>query len=161
MDQELEQLSLKLGERLAAKGLVLATAESCTGGWVAKALTDIAGSSGCFDRGFITYSNEAKQEMLGVARETLERHGAVSEPTVREMVLGALANSRADVAVAISGIAGPGGGSDEKPVGTICFAWGKGGEEPLAVTYLFEGDRDAVRRQAVITAMKGVIEIIG
>ncbi|MES9967635.1 MAG: nicotinamide-nucleotide amidohydrolase family protein, partial [Sedimenticola sp.] len=141
MDQELEQLSLKLGERLAAKGMVLATAESCTGGWVAKALTDIAGSSGCFDRGFITYSNEAKQEMLGVARETLERHGAVSEPTVREMVLGALANSRGDVAVAISGIAGPGGGSDEKPVGTICFAWGMGGEEPLAVTYLFEGDR--------------------
>ncbi|MES9869480.1 MAG: nicotinamide-nucleotide amidase [Sedimenticola sp.] len=161
MDQELEQLSLKLGERLAAKGLVMVTAESCTGGWVAKALTDIAGSSGCFDRGFITYSNEAKQEMLGVARETLERHGAVSEPTVREMVLGALANSRGDVAVAISGIAGPGGGSDEKPVGTICFAWGMGGEEPLAVTYLFEGDRDAVRRQAVITAMKGVLEIIG
>ncbi|MET0088205.1 MAG: nicotinamide-nucleotide amidase [Sedimenticola sp.] len=161
MDQELEQLSLKLGERLAAKGLVMVTAESCTGGWVAKALTDIAGSSGCFDRGFITYSNEAKQDMLGVARETLEHHGAVSEPTVREMVLGALANSRGDVAVAISGIAGPGGGSDEKPVGTVCLAWGMGGEEPLAVTYLFEGDRDAVRRQAVITAMKGVLEIIG
>ncbi|MES9936118.1 MAG: nicotinamide-nucleotide amidase [Sedimenticola sp.] len=157
----MEQLSLKLGERLAAKGLVMVTAESCTGGWVAKALTDIAGSSGCFDRGFITYSNEAKQDMLGVAHETLERHGAVSEPTVREMVLGALANSRGDVAVAISGIAGPGGGSDEKPVGTVCLAWGMGGEVPLIGTYLFKGDRDAVRRQAVIAAMKGVLEIIG
>ncbi|MES9845007.1 MAG: nicotinamide-nucleotide amidase [Candidatus Sedimenticola sp. 6PFRAG5] len=161
MDQELEQLAGRLGERLAAKGLVMAAAESCTGGWIAKAMTDIAGSSGCFDRGFVTYSNEAKQEMLGVTRSTLEKHGAVSEETVGEMVRGALVNSRASVAVAVSGIAGPGGGTAEKPVGTVCFAWGvEGGVSDIA-TYQFTGDREAVRRQAVISALNGVLKIIG
>ncbi|OOZ35878.1 nicotinamide-nucleotide amidase [Solemya velesiana gill symbiont] len=160
MDQELEQLARKLGEQLAAKGLVMTTAESCTGGWVAKALTDIAGSSGCFDRGFITYSNEAKQEMLGVSEDTLERHGAVSEETVREMTQGALDNSQANVAVSISGIAGPGGGTSEKPVGTVCLAWGRDNGELVIGTYSFKGDRDQVRRQAVITALNGVLKII-
>ncbi|MES9963404.1 MAG: nicotinamide-nucleotide amidase [Candidatus Sedimenticola sp. 20ELBAFRAG] len=161
MDQELEQLAGRLGERLAAKGLVMAAAESCTGGWIAKAMTDIAGSSGCFDRGFVTYSNEAKQEMLGVTRSTLEKHGAVSEETVGEMVRGALVNSRASVAVAVSGIAGPGGGTAEKPVGTVCFAWGVEGRVSDIATHQFTGDREAVRRQAVISALNGVLKIIG
>ncbi|MES9874805.1 MAG: nicotinamide-nucleotide amidase [Candidatus Sedimenticola sp. PURPLELP] len=161
MDRELEQLAGKLGERLAAKGLVMAAAESCTGGWIAKAMTDIAGSSGCFDRGFVTYSNEAKQEMLGVTRSTLEKHGAVSEETVGEMVRGALVNSRASVAVAVSGIAGPGGGTAEKPVGTVCFAWGLEGGVSAVATHQFTGDREAVRRQAVISALNGVLKIIG
>lgn len=124
MDAELAALSRRLGEALRACGWKLATAESCTGGWIAEAVTATAGSSDWFDRGFVTYSNDAKSEMLEVSPVTLVEHGAVSEATVREMVAGALAHSRADVAVAVSGIAGPTGGSAAKPVGTVCLGWG-------------------------------------
>src|SRR5213076_2596431 len=119
----MNELARKLGERLKAKGALLVTAESCTGGWVAQAATAIAGSSAWFERGFVTYSNAAKEEMLGVRRETLARHGAVSEPVAEEMALGALAHSHASFALAVTGVAGPSGGSAEKPVGTVCFAW--------------------------------------
>ncbi len=122
-DAEITALAVDLGARLAARRALCVTAESCTGGLVAGAITDVAGSSAWFDRGFVTYSNEAKMELLGVPAATLAQHGAVSEAIARAMAEGALARSRASVAVAITGIAGPGGGSPEKPVGTVCFAW--------------------------------------
>lgn len=155
---ELEALAARLGETLLARGEWLATAESCTGGWVAQCLTAIAGSSGWFERGFVTYSNAAKSEMLGVPETTLERHGAVSEATARAMAQGALERSRADWAVAITGIAGPSGGSAEKPLGTVCFAWAEkeGGCE--AQIRHFAGDREAVRAQSVRYALAGLIE---
>jgi nicotinamide-nucleotide amidase len=134
----------------------LATAESCTGGWVAKVMTDRAGSSSYLLAGIVTYSNDAKKELLGVADASLDAHGAVSEPVVREMVAGALTTTKADVAVAISGVAGPGGGSDDKPVGTVWFAWGHSPADTEAVVEYFSGDRDAVRRQAVLFALQGV-----
>src|SRR5512141_3179299 len=131
-------LATLVGARLRAKGLMLTTAESCTGGWVAQAVTAIAGSSDWFERGFVTYSDAAKQEMLGVSAATLAAHGAVSEQTAREMAAGAIAHSRAQVALAITGIAGPSGGSPQKPVGMVCFAWtGKGGV-PVAQTREFD-----------------------
>lgn len=123
LEAEIDRLSRELGEALQARGWFAATAESCTGGGVATAITDIAGSSGWFDRGFVTYTNEAKQQMLGVSIDSLLRHGAVSEAVVLEMARGGLARSDAGICVAISGIAGPGGGSDDKPVGTVWFAW--------------------------------------
>lgn len=147
-------------ELLSARGLRLATAESCTGGWVAKLMTDLPGSTAWFERGFVTYSNEAKQEMLGVAATTLERHGAVSEETVVEMAEGACRNSHADVALAISGIAGPGGAVPGKPVGTVCFAWLGRGWTTVVRSMLFEGDRDAVRSQAVELALSGLIDVL-
>ncbi|KLV06761.1 damage-inducible protein CinA [Photobacterium aquae] len=150
------ELATALGEQLARLQWVAATAESCTGGGVATAITDIAGSSAWFDRAFVTYSNEAKQEMLGVAAQTLDSHGAVSEAVVREMAAGALAHSRADISVAISGIAGPGGGSESKPVGTVWFAWADRHGWISAERYLFEGDRSAVRAQAVTVALEGM-----
>ncbi len=156
-DAELHALAVRLGDALHARHHRLATAESCTGGWVAKVLTDIPGSSGWFERGFVTYSNEAKEDMLGVPVEIIERHGAVSEETVRAMAEGALANSRADHAVAISGIAGPGGAVPGKPVGTVCFAWAGGGRPTAVRTEHFDGGREAVRRQAVAAAMAGVL----
>jgi nicotinamide-nucleotide amidase len=160
MDERLDALARRLGKRLAEKGIRMATAESCTGGWVAKVLTDIAGSSAWFERGFVTYSNAAKQEMLGVRKETLAAAGAVSEAVVKEMVHGGLANSRASLAVAISGIAGPGGGSEGKPVGMVWFAWGRPGEEPRTQVMVFDGDREAVRRQAVVAALQGALDLI-
>jgi nicotinamide-nucleotide amidase len=138
---------------------MLATAESCTGGWVSEAVTMVSGSSEWFERGFVTYTDAAKQEMLGVAPQTLQRFGAVSEQTVREMVLGALARSHAQVALAVSGVAGPTGGSPQKPVGTVCLAWGTRGLEPVALTRHFAGDRYAVRRQSVIEALQGVLRL--
>ena len=153
-----------LAERIAAalleKRAMLATAESCTGGWAAQALTAIAGSSSWFERGFVTYSNAAKEEMLGVRPQTLARHGAVSEETAREMALGALAHSRADIALAITGVAGPSGGSAEKPVGTVCFAWATKDGRARAETRRFAGDREAVRRQSVERALQGVLELL-
>lgn len=143
---------------MTRRGLRLATAESCTGGWVAKVITDLPGSSLWFDRGFVTYSNAAKEEMLGVCPETLKVHGAVSEPTVREMVAGALARSQAQVAVAISGIAGPGGGSQDKPVGTVWFGWALP-EGPIStLCRRLDGDREAVRIQSVRVALEGLLE---
>lgn len=140
---------------------MLAVAESCTGGWLAKCLTDVTGSSRWFDRGFVTYSNAAKQSMLGVAAETLENHGAVSEATVLEMVAGALKYSEAGLAVAISGLAGPGGAVAGKPVGTVCFAWQLEGAGGHAQTLHFEGDRESVRRQSVAHALNVMLDELG
>ncbi|MCU0833612.1 MAG: nicotinamide-nucleotide amidase [Chromatiaceae bacterium] len=160
MSERLDVLAAELGRRLSAGGLKLATAESCTGGWIAKVVTDIPGSSGWLDRGFVTYSNESKQALLGVSAETLARTGAVSVETVTEMALGALANSRADLAVAVTGIAGPGGGSEEKPVGTVFFAWARRGEEPLTQRVQFAGERDEVRHQSVRLALERLLELL-
>jgi nicotinamide-nucleotide amidase len=154
---ELEMLSAELGQRLLARGEWLTAAESCTGGWLAQSVTAIAGSSGWFDRGFVTYSNAAKVEMLGVPETTLERHGAVSEATARAMAQGALIHSHADWAVAITGIAGPAGGSPEKPVGTVCFAWAGKGAGCVAELCYFVGDRAAVREQSVQHALHGLL----
>ncbi len=156
-DVLLQDLAARTAERLSRRGWRLATAESCTGGWVAKLCTDLAGSSHWFDSGFVTYSNQAKQRMLGVRADALATHGAVSEAVVAQMVAGALANSEAEVALAISGIAGPGGGSDAKPVGMVCFAWGLAGASPQTATCRFAGEREAVRRQAVAWALEGVL----
>lgn len=158
---DLTALAATVGEALQRRGLLLATAESCTGGGVAQAVTAVAGSSQWFDRGFVTYSNAAKSEMLGVRAATLATHGAVSEATVGEMVAGALAHSGAQVALAITGIAGPGGGSPHKPVGTVWLAWG-GVQRPSRVRCArFDGDREAVRRQAVAAALQGLLDFLG
>lgn len=160
MDAELYEVSGKVGDALKAKALVMAAAESCTGGWIGQAVTMVPGSSKWFDRGFVTYTNEAKQEMLGVSAETLRKFGAVSEQTVREMAAGALKASRAQISVAVSGVAGPDGGTPKKPVGTVCIAWCRVGSEPLARTHRFQGDRDSVRRQSVIAALEGLLELV-
>ncbi|WP_455199614.1 CinA family protein [Kaarinaea lacus] len=157
---EHNEFARQLGEVLLPRGWMLTCAESCTGGGIAAAVTDIAGSSQWFDRGFVTYSNDSKHDMLGVSNDTLERDGAVSEATVKEMVAGALSLSQAQVAVAVSGIAGPGGGSDEKPVGMVCFAWQVKGSEPVVQTEFFAGDRASVRGQTVITALKGLLDVL-
>ncbi|MBL8430417.1 MAG: nicotinamide-nucleotide amidase [Dechloromonas sp.] len=158
---ELETLAERLGRLLIERGEWLAAAESCTGGWLAQSVTAIAGSSTWFDRGFVTYSNAAKVDMLGVSDSTLERHGAVSESVARAMAQGVLDHSRADWSAAITGIAGPSGGSPEKPVGTVCFAWARkeGGCE--AQTCHFSGDRASVRMQSVRYALNGLIERVG
>ena len=153
-------LAETLGAELLRRKWTLATAESCTGGWAAKVVTQVSGSSQWFDRGFVTYNNIAKQEMLGVSTETLEQHGAVSEATVREMAAGALRHSHAQVALAISGIAGPGGGTPQKPVGMVCFAWAIADGAHIAVTHHFEGNRDSIRHQAVQTALEGLLQQI-
>jgi len=154
----LYSLSEHIGALLVAKGHKLATAESCTGGWIAKCLTDVPGSSEWFERGFVTYSNQAKQEMLGVKDATLIAEGAVSEATVAEMVVGALRHSAAQCALAVSGIAGPGGGTAEKPVGLVWFAWKRVDGPCRCRWHIFEGDREAVRVQAVQTALQGVLD---
>ena len=144
-----------------AQGLMLATAESCTGGMIAAALTDIAGSSSVVDRGFVTYSNEAKMEMLGVSADTLAAHGAVSSETVLEMAAGALNRSRAGIAISVTGIAGPGGGSAEKPVGLVWFGLALRGREIIAEKRLFTGlDRAGVRAATVDTALQMVLEAL-
>jgi nicotinamide-nucleotide amidase len=148
-----------LGDALRARGWMCATAESCTGGLVAGAITAIAGSSEWFERGFVTYSNEAKVAMLSVPPETLEAHGAVSEPTAQAMAVGALAQSRADVAVSITGIAGPGGAVPGKPVGTVCFAWASRDGAVRVETRQLPGDRTDVRRASVVIALDGLIDL--
>ena len=163
-------LAARVGERLARRGFLLAPAESCPGGGIAEAITAVAGSSGWFDRGFVTYSNLSKQEMLGVSPTTLAAHGAVSEPIAREMAMGALTHSAAQAGVAVTGIAGPGGGSAEKPVGTVRFAWimttggmedaGLGELVVCASTRYFTGEREGIRRQAVAAALAGVEEML-
>ena len=155
-DADLHAAAARLGERLRASRHVLVTAESCTGGWIAKAVTDVAGSSDWFDCGMAAYSYEAKQAMLGVNPHTLEVHGAVSRECVVEMVSGALVHSGATVAVAVTGIAGPTGGTPDKPVGTVWIAWKRRGGYPIAEKFLFHGDRDAVRRQTVAAALHGL-----
>lgn len=155
-DADLHALADALGQRLRANHDRLVTAESCTGGWIAKTVTDIAGSSDWFDCGLAAYSYEAKQALLGVRAQTLEVQGAVSRETVIEMVSGALVNSGASVAVAVTGIAGPGGGTDDKPVGTVWIAWKRRGGYPKAELFDFDGDREAVRRQTVSAALRGL-----
>ncbi len=155
-DADLRVLADALGQRLRANRDRLVTAESCTGGWIAKTVTDIAGSSDWFDCGLVAYSYEAKQALLRVRPQTLETHGAVSRETVIEMVSGALVNSGASVAVAVTGIAGPGGGTEDKPVGTVWIAWKRRGGYPKAEPFHFEGDREAVRRQTVAAALHGL-----
>lgn len=158
-DATLLTLAQELGTALKNKDWNLALAESCTGGWAAQSVTAIAGSSAWFDRGFVTYSNLAKQQMLGVGADTLEQYGAVSEQTAEEMALGAIAHSSADISAAITGIAGPEGGSTEKPVGTVCFGWSCKNGQILTQTEVFSGDREAVRRQAVKTALTGLLQL--
>jgi nicotinamide-nucleotide amidase len=145
---------------LKRQGLMLATAESCTGGWVAQVITSVAGSSEWFERGFIAYTNLAKREMLGVSTTILSRYGAVSEQTARAMAEGALTHSHAQVALAITGIAGPSGGTPEKPVGTVCFAWAVKKRDTISRKLVLAGDREAVRRQAVTTALQGLLEYL-
>jgi nicotinamide-nucleotide amidase len=152
-------LSRRTGKALLRKGLSLATAESCTGGGIAQVVTSIAGSSLWFDRGYVTYSNAAKREMLGVSARTLSRYGAVSEPTAREMARGALSRSRAGIALSVTGIAGPGGAVPGKPVGTVCFAWAHG-RKIRSETRRFKGGRSRVRRQTVIHALNGVLKCL-
>ena len=155
----MDELARRVGERLKAANAMLATAESCTGGWAAQVVTSVAGSSAWFDRGFITYSDAAKQELLGVRAETLRSHGAVSEQTAREMARGALERSKATLALSITGVAGPSGGTREKPVGMVCFAWSRGGEVRSETRHL-PGDRESVRRQSVILALEGVLRTL-
>jgi nicotinamide-nucleotide amidase len=160
MTTQIYDLAAQVGAELKARRFSLASAESCTGGWIGEVMTAVPGSSQWYDRGFITYTNAAKHEMLGVDEHTLKTFGAVSIETVKAMVRGALANSYAQVAVAVSGVAGPSGGSPAKPVGTVCIAWGLHDGEPVAETRHFDGDREAVRRQSVECALAGVLTLI-
>ena len=153
-DSELMHLSERIGQALNARGATVTTAESCTGGWVAKVITDIAGSSAWFERGFVTYSNEAKSQMIGVKPATLEQHGAVSEQVVVEMAIGAIKAARADYAISISGIAGPDGGTATKPVGTVWFGFASATGEGITRCECFSGDRENVRRQATAYALQ-------
>ncbi|WP_427771373.1 CinA family protein [Comamonas thiooxydans] len=156
----IEELVRQLAARLTEKGWMLATAESCTGGMIAAACTDLAGSSQWFERGFVTYSNEAKTEMLGVPAELIARHGAVSEEVVRAMAEGAIRHSRAQVSIAVTGIAGPGGGSVEKPAGTVWFSWSLNAEVQ-SHALLLEGGRAQVRRSSVRHALQQLLKLIG
>lgn len=153
----MDTLATQVGAALKTHGMMLATAESCTGGGVAQAVTDIAGSSVWFERGFVTYTNQAKIEMLGIRQSTLDAYGAVSEMTVREMAAGAIAHSHAHIALAVSGIAGPSGGTPDKPVGTVWFAWAFRHGEVVAQRYQLVGDRASVRSQSVQLALQGVL----
>jgi nicotinamide-nucleotide amidase len=159
-DAELARLAARVGRHLLGRGGAVATAESCTGGWIAKALTDVAGSSQYFIEGFVTYSDAAKRQRLGVPRSVLKRHGAVSEATVRAMARGALKRAAAQVAVAVTGIAGPGGAAPGKPVGTVWLGWatrrGRGIRVAVQLQH-FRGDRDTVRRKTVRAALKGLL----
>jgi len=167
MDKKLYQLADRIAIQLTTSGDCLGTAESCTGGWVAKCLTDVPGSSQWFERGYVVYNGLAKQQMLGVPASTIEENGEVSEAVVRALAEGVLSHSNASISLAISGIAGPGGGSDAKPVGTVWFAWSVAekvagvvrGVKTIADTQCFSGDREAVRRQAVMHALQGVLEL--
>jgi len=157
-DDALLTLAGEVGAALKQRGWMLALAESCTGGMAAQFVTAIPGSSGWFERGFVTYSNAAKMQMLGVSLFTLDKHGAVSLETAREMALGALKNSRAQIAAAITGIAGPDGGTQQKPVGTVCFAWVNMNQVTTSIEH-FAGDRTAVRRQAVNHCLQRLLQL--
>jgi nicotinamide-nucleotide amidase len=159
-DAALHASAVALAAALRDRGQMLATAESCTGGWIAKACTDIAGSSGWFESGAVTYSNRAKQAILGVTATTLQRHGAVSRACALEMVSGALGRFDATVAVAVTGVAGPAGGSPQKPVGTVWIAWQRRAGDADAEAFHFDGNRDAVRRRTVAAALDGIQKIL-
>lgn len=158
--EDIIELATRVGRALKTHGLMLATAESCTGGGVAQAVTEIAGSSEWFERGFVTYSNAAKASMLGVPEDLINRHGAVSEEVAGAMASGAVANSRAQVALSTTGIAGPGGAVPGKPVGTVCFGWSMG-NRTVSEKLVFAGDRHAVREQSVAHALRGLLRFIG
>lgn len=160
-DELLHQLAKGVGEALLRGQQQLACAESCTGGYVAKVITDVAGSSAWFDRGFVTYTNQSKTDMLKVPSEVIAEHGAVSEATARAMAAGVLRHSQAEISLAVTGIAGPGGGRLDKPVGTVWFAWATRDGRIEAESCLFSGDRDAVRRQSVAHVLQGVIARLG
>ena len=159
-DSELKQLAEALGVKLQARQWSVATAESCTGGLVGQLLTSLPGCSGWFERGFITYSNVSKEEMLGVSAATLETFGAVSEETASEMAKGALAHSRAHVSLSITGIAGPDGGTPQKPVGMVCYGWALKDGTFLTSTCRLSGDRDEIRSRAAAAAIRGLIELL-
>ena len=159
-DLGLYKLAEEVGAALKSRGLMLATAESCTGGWIAEAVTMVPGSSEWFERGFISYTDISKREMLDVKEATLEQRGAVSEEVVREMASGAIARSHAQIAVAVTGIAGPGGATPEKPVGTVCFAWCMKDGKPRSETKRYAGNRESVRKQSVEHALKGVLALL-
>ncbi len=160
MENKLFDLAEKLGQLLKGKGKKISTAESCTGGWIAQVITEVPGSSSWFDRGFVTYSNLSKMEMLGVNRDTLERYGAVSEETIKEMVAGALANSTSDCTIAVSGVAGPDGGTLEKPVGTVFIGWQERDQEPQCAKLQLQGSRQEIRRETVIKALVEMCRIL-
>ena len=160
-DEELHQLAAELGDKLCARGWMLATAESCTGGWAGQLLTSLPGSSQWYERGFITYANAAKIEMLGVPAEVIDEHGAVSEETASAMAAGALAHSHAQATLAISGIAGPGGGTPQKPVGLVCYGWALADGTLMSSICRLDGDREEIRSRAVAAAMRGLIELLG
>ncbi len=149
-----------VGQKLKENKRMLATAESCTGGWVGMVITSVPGTSHWYDRGFVTYSNTSKREMLGVPAEVIARFGAVSEQTARAMADGALKNSNAWITLSVTGIAGPEGGSEDKPVGLVCFAWAGRKQETVSESRIFEGDRQEVRAQAVQHALEGVIKFV-
>src|SRR6201991_2091931 len=161
MDTEntLHQLAIRVGNRLREERLMLTTAESCTGGMIAGAITDISGSSTWFERGFVTYSNQAKTEMIGVPSDMIEKHGAVSEQVARAMADGALRNSRAQVSLSITGIAGPGGGTETKPVGMVSFGWSNR-LHTVVETLVFKGDRERIRVQAAEHALRGMLKLL-
>lgn len=159
-DPQLDALAARVGQALAVRGLSMASAESCTGGWISAAVTAVAGSSGWFERGYVTYSNAAKVEDLGVDPAVIQARGAVSEAVVLAMVDGALRRSGAGLAVAVSGVAGPGGGTPAKPVGTVCLAWGLADGTRVCGTWHFPGDREAVRRCSVAEALEGVLRLL-
>ena len=159
-DEFLLDQAKTLADSLLQHDIMLTTAESCTGGGISHLLTAIPGSSAWFERGFVTYSNEAKQDMLAVSALTLENFGAVSEECAAQMAEGAVAHSRADLAVSVTGIAGPDGGSPARPVGTVCFGWSRRGASTLTALHLFEGDREAVRQQSISMALQGLIELL-
>jgi len=159
-EDDITVMAQKMGRVARRRGVMIATAESCTGGGIAAAITRVPGSAKWFDRGFVTYHNLAKHQMLGVREATLHRYGAVSEAVARQMAAGALRRSQADVSVSVTGIAGPGGGSKEKPVGTVWFAWAAKGGEVQSRMFRFKGDRYEVRRQTVAMALQGIIDLL-
>jgi nicotinamide-nucleotide amidase len=162
MDNQVAALALarRLAEAMLAHKYKLVSAESCTGGGIAQLVTSIPGSSEWFDRGFVTYSNDAKREMLGVSHEVLDSFGAVSEECAAAMVEGAINNSHADLALSVTGIAGPDGGSAEKPMGTVCFGWSQRDVETLSTRVMFDGDREQVRQQSMLMAIQGLLDLL-
>ena len=159
-EAELQQLAVQLSDKLLARGWMIATAESCTGGWVAQLLTSLPGSSAWYERGFITYANAAKTEMLGVPTTTLEIYGAVSEETACAMATGALVHSHAQASLAITGIAGPGGGTPQKPVGMVCYGWAFTDGTVISSNCRLSGDREEIRSRAAAAALRGLIDLI-
>ena len=160
IDPRIQPLLLQLSEQLIQQNRMLVTAESCTGGGIAYAITELPGSSGWFERGFVTYSNAAKQEQLGVPHELIVRCGAVSEQVAAAMALGALQHSHADYSVAVTGVAGPDGGTEEKPVGTVCFGWAQRGADARTTRIVFDGNRQQVRELSILTALQGLADLV-